>query len=217
MNRRWRSGSPLADVALLGIAVNLAALVVSPLMRPDLDLWRDSLSYYAVGPWSLPQSLAFVALGIAAVALALGLRMIRADPLWQNLCTVLLVIAGLCSLGLFVFPMGTPGPRTFIGDLHQTAGTIGGVALLIATLAFALAVRRTRQWSSLVTPAIVALLLAATGALLSQLALWYPELGIPMGATMRLVAVPLILFWGAVALRLRVPTGTSLIRSAGET
>jgi len=203
MEARWRFINPWADLALLGIAINLIALLVSPLVRPDLNPWRDSLSYYAVGPSSWLQSVAFGAMGVALAALGLGLKRVPVAPRWRTLCRAMLVVSGVCSVGLFVFPMGAPGPRTFIGDLHQTAGTIGGVAQLIAAFAFAVAVRHSRQWSTFFIPAIVALLLAATGALLTQIAIWYPDLGIPMGATMRLVVVPLVLFWGAVAIRLR--------------
>ena len=208
MNERWPAVNRWADISLLGIGINLAVLLLSPLVRPDLDPWHNSLSYYAIGPSSWPQSVAFVAVGVATAALGLGLKRIPVDPRWRTLCGVMLVISGGCSVGLFLFPMGVPAPRTFIGDLHQTAGTIGGVAQLIAALAFAVAVRHSRKWSTFLTPTIVALLLAATGALLTQIAIWYPDLGIPMGATMRLVVVPLLLLWGAVALRLRWPSGT---------
>jgi len=215
MNERPRSFHPWADLALLGIGINLVALLVSPLIRPDLNPWRDSLSYYAVGPSSWLQSVAFVAMGAATIALGLGLKRSPVQPRWRSLSSAMLVVSGVCSVGLFVFPMGAPGPRTFIGDLHQTAGTIGGVAQLIAALAFAVAVRHSRHWSSLLTPAVVALLLAATGALLTQIAIWHPDRGIPMGATMRLVVIPLILFWGAVAIKLREHAPMPLSRSGG--
>jgi hypothetical protein len=99
--------------------------------------------------------------------------------------------------------MDAPGPSTILGDAHQTAGTIGGVAQLAAALAFTIAVRADSAWGALFVPALAMFLLALVGALLSQVAIWWPHLGIPMGATMRLLVIPLVALWGLVALRLR--------------
>jgi hypothetical protein len=99
--------------------------------------------------------------------------------------------------------MDAPGPATILGDAHQTAGTVGGVAQLAAALAFSIAVRTDPAWSGLFMTALVMFLLALVGALLSQVAIWWPHLGVPMGATMRLLVIPLVALWGLVALRLR--------------
>jgi hypothetical protein len=102
--------------------------------------------------------------------------------------------------------MDAPGPATFLGDAHQTAGTIGGVAQLAAALAFTIAVRADPVWRGLFIPALAMVLLALLGAILSQIEIWWPHLAIPMGATMRLLVVPLTILWGLVALRLRSRT-----------
>jgi uncharacterized membrane protein len=99
--------------------------------------------------------------------------------------------------------MGASGPATLLGDTHQTAGTVGGVAQLAAALAFTIAIRADPAWSDLFRTALAMFLLAVTGAILSQVAIWWPHLGIPMGATMRLLVIPLTILWGIVALRLR--------------
>jgi hypothetical protein len=192
-----------AVVALIGIAVNLAVLIAAPVLRPDLDLLEKSLSYYAVGPWGVIQVIAFVALGISSVALAIALR--RAGPAsrWIWPIIILLTVSGIASLGLVWYPMGAPGPATILGDAHQTAGTIGGVAQLAAALTFTIAIRADTAWSGLFLTALAMFLLALTGAILSQVAIWWPHLGVPMGATMRLLVIPLVALWGLVALRLR--------------
>ena len=92
---------------------------------------------------------------------------------------------------------------TILGDAHQTAGTIGGVAQLAAALAFTVASRTDPPWGGLFRTALAMFLLALVGAILSQVSIWWPHLGIPMGATMRLLVVPLVVLWGLVALRLR--------------
>jgi hypothetical protein len=192
-----------ALVALIGVVINLVVLVAAPVLRPDLNLLEKSLSYYAVGPWGVIQAVAFGALGISSVALALALRGASLPPRWEWPIVLLLVISGLSGLGLVWYPMDAPGPATILGDAHQTVGTIGGVAQLAAALAFTIAIRADPTWGSLFVPALAMFLLAVLGAILSQIEIWWPQLGIPMGATMRFLVVPLTILWGLVALRLR--------------
>ena len=48
---RTRLACGWALVVLVGAVINLLVLVVTPVLRPDLNLLEKSLSYYAVGPW----------------------------------------------------------------------------------------------------------------------------------------------------------------------
>ena len=190
-------------VALVGGAINLAVLVVTPVLRPDLNLLEKSLSYYAVGPWGVVQAVAFATLGISSMALAVSLAVITIKLQWVWLIVLLLTVSGIGSLGLVWYPIDAPGPTTILGDAHQTTGTIGGVAQLASALAFTLAIRVDPAWGDLFRPALGMFLLALMGAVLSQVSIWWSHLGIPMGATMRLLVVPLVILWGIVALRLR--------------
>jgi hypothetical protein len=203
-----------AEVAIGGIVINLGVLVTAPIARPDLDLLQRSLSYYAVGPWGTLQIAGFIAFGVAGIALASALTRVRFASRWIRVSGPLLVVSAIGGLGLVWYPMGAPGPATPLGDAHQTAGTIGGVALLAASLAFAIGVRLDRVWSALFVPAVVAFAVALAGAVLTQAAIWWPETGIPMGATMRLLVIPLVLLWGFVSLRLRRRCLTGASRSA---
>lgn len=203
MYRQNRLACGWALVVLIGVVINLVVLVVTPVLRPDLNLLEKSLSYYAVGPWGAIQAVAFVALGIASAALGLALLGARFSSPWIWPIVLLLVISGVASLGLVWYPMGAPGPATILGDAHQTAGTVGGVAQLAAALAFTLAIRAISAWGDLFPTVLAMFLLAVTGAILSQVAIWWPHLGVPMGATMRLLVIPLVALWGLVALRLR--------------
>jgi hypothetical protein len=191
-----------AAVALVGVVVNLTVLVVTPVLRPDLNLFEKSLSYYAIGPWGVLQEVAFGSLGIASMALAAALQATISSR-WVWPIVVLLALSGIASLGLVWYPIDAPGPTTILGDAHQTAGTIGGVAQLAAALAFAAATRTDPEWEGLSRTALALFLLALVGAILSQVSIWWPHLGIPMGATMRLLVVPLVVLWALVALRLR--------------
>jgi Protein of unknown function (DUF998) len=203
VNRAYRPSCGWADVALIAIMINLVVLVTTPVLRPDLNLLEKSLSYYAIGPWGALQSIAFVALGLASISLGIALLQARIGSIWLWSIVSLLVVSGIASLGLVWYPMSAPGPATILGDAHQSAGTIGGVAQLFATLAFTAAIRTNPAWSSLFSTALAATIISIGGALLSQASIWWPHLGIPMGATMRLMAIPLIVLWGLVALRLR--------------
>jgi hypothetical protein len=203
MRPRNRLACCWALVVLVGIVINLLVLVVTPVLRPDLNLLEKSLSYYAVGPWGAIQAAAFIALGIASAALGMALIGARIASPWVWLIVLLLIISGVASLGLVWYPMDAPGPATILGDAHQTTGTIGGVAQLAAALAFTIAIRADPAWRGLFLTALAMFLLALLGAILSQVTIWWPHLGIPMGATMRLLVVPLTILWGLVALRLR--------------
>src|SRR5215207_1362281 len=148
MNRRYRLACGWADVALVGIVVNLAVIVATPILRPDLNLLEKSLSYYAVGPWGALQSIAFGALGIASISLGIALPRAGINTTWLWPIVFLLVVSGFASLGLVWYPMDAPGPATILGDAHQSVGTIGGVAQLVAAIAFTLAIRTDPGWSS---------------------------------------------------------------------
>jgi hypothetical protein len=202
MPPRIRLACGWALVALIGVVINLVVLIAAPVLRPDLDLFEKSLSYYAVGPWGLVQAIAFGALGISSVALGPALLRSGLASRWLWPTVLLLTVSGVASLGLVWYPIDAPGPTTFLGDAHQTAGTVGGVAQLVAALVFAIAVHADSVWRALFVPALAMFLLALSGALLSQVAIWWPHLGIPMGATMRLLVIPLVALWGLVALRL---------------
>jgi hypothetical protein len=203
MPPRIRLACGWALVALIGVVINLVVLIAAPVLRPDLDLFQKSLSYYAVGPWGIVQAIAFGALGISSIALGAALHDSSLASRWLWPTVLLLTVSGFASLGLVWYPIDAPGPTTFLGDAHQTAGTVGGVTQLAAALVFAIAVHADSVWRALFVPALAMFLLALSGALLSQVAIWWPHLGIPMGATMRLLVIPLVALWGLVALRLR--------------
>src|SRR5829696_7330579 len=202
MFTRNRLACGCAVVVVVGIVINFVVLVVTPVLRPELNLLEKSLSYYAVGPWGVLQAVAFATLGISSMALGAALRStIKSWWVWP--IVLLLTLSGIASLGLVWYPIDAPGPTTILGDAHQTAGTTGGVAQLAAALAFTLAARADSAWRELFRPALALFLLALLGAILSQVSIWWPYLGIPMGATMRLLVVPLLVLWAIVALRLR--------------
>lgn len=209
---RPRSICPWAALALAGIAVNLVVLVLMPVLRPDLDLLVHPPSFYAIGPWAALQWFAFAAMGVASLALAAGLWPSAHGSPWLVACAALLVVASVSSIGLVWFPMDRPGWHTPIGDMHQTSGTIGGVAHLVAALCFLCATRSRSALTGLYPLTMTAFIVAVSSAIISQIAIWRPDLGLPMGVTMRLVVLPLLVLWGVVAWRLRHACDARVIR-----
>lgn len=203
VTREYTRRCLFADIALLGVALNLAALLLLPLLRPDLNILRSALSAYTVGPWSGLQTLAFLAMTATSLSLAIGLSMAALPSGWATVSLMLLLVSGVACAGMVLFPIGSSGPTTTIGDAHQTAGTIAGVTQVAAALTFGLGASVAPTWTGQVRPALVAFAVAVAAAILSQLALWRPDLGIPIGITLRLIVLPLVLLWGSVALRLR--------------
>jgi hypothetical protein len=195
--------SALATVGLLGIGLNAAALVVTPLLRPDVNPLRSGLSHYAVGPWGGVQSAAFVALGIGSLTLGGALWLIGNENLWIRIAAVMLGLASFNFVGLAIFPMGEGGPMTPIGDLHLTAGTFAIGWQFVALVALLLGLRAWRQGEQIVRMGIALLGVTLLGAAAVQLAIWRPDLSIPEGLAMRVVIVPLLLWWALVAMTIR--------------
>ena len=201
----------LCAVALVGIVANAVALVAMPLLRPDVNLLRASLSHYAVGPHGRIQSLAFVALGVACLALSAAVprAVARRPATWA--ASLLLTVAGVGMVALATVPMGVPQPHTPLGDIHQTAGTIAVVAQFGALAALLLAVRDGPEWASLRRVGLIAGLVALVAAAFHQLAIWFPSLGVPEGVTIRVVLLAMLVWWALVARRITQPdrAGTS--------
>ena len=105
MYRQNRLACGWALVVLVGVVINLVVLIVTPVLRPDLNLLEKSLSYYAVGPWGAIQAVAFVALGIASAALGMALLGAGISSPWTWPIVLLLIMSGVASLGLVWYPM----------------------------------------------------------------------------------------------------------------
>ena len=193
----------LATVGLLGIGVNAAALILAPVLRPDVNPLRSGLSHYAVGPWSGLQSAAFIALGIGSLTIAGALWLVSSGNLWTRTAAVTLGLASFSLVGLALFPLGVGGPMTPIGDLHLTAGTFATGWQVVAVGTLLLGLRAWRQEKQIIRLGTVLLGITLLGAASMQAAIWRPDLKIPEGLAMRLVIVPLLLWWARIALTIR--------------
>jgi hypothetical protein len=195
--------SVLATVGLLGIGVNAAALILMPLLRPDVNPLRSGLSHYAVGPWSGVQSVAFIALGIGSLTISGAIWIVSGSNLWMRTAAVMLGLASFSFVGLALFPMGRGGPMTPIGDLHLTAGTFAIGWQFVSVAALLLGLRTWRHEGQIIRLGIALLVITLLGAAAVQIDIWRPDLRIPEGLAMRLVIVPLLLWWAIVAVMIR--------------
>ncbi|GAA2676649.1 MULTISPECIES: DUF998 domain-containing protein [Actinosynnema] len=112
-----------------GSALFLALLLLDDAVKPDYDPLRDAVSEAALGAGGWVQTTNFLLSGllIAVSAPAVASRVGR----WTG-ALVALVGAGLALAGAFpTDPVPTDAP-TWQGAVHNTAGTLSSVALIIA-------------------------------------------------------------------------------------
>lgn len=203
MALKQERASVLATAGLLGIGVNVAALILAPVLRPDIHLLRDGLSRYAVGPWGEVQSVGFIAQAISSLTVAGSLWLVANGNRWTRIAAITLGLASLSLVGLVAFPMGQSGPLTPIGDLHLTVGTLAVGWQFVSVAALLLGLKACNHAKQIIQLGIVLLGISLLGAASVQVAMLRPDLKIPLGVTMRMVIVPLLLWWALVALNIR--------------
>ncbi len=198
----------LATVGILGQAVWTAALVALHFLRPDVND-TSTISAYAVGPYGWLMTAAFLALGLGALALAIGIRRATTPSRWSLVGTVL---AGLCGLGFVlagIFPVGgcrdvacaerfesgADVPMSAAAIAHGVGALLGILLLIIGMLVLSRAFKRDQTWRSL-WPWSLALGLAA----LVQVVLAGD--GLVGAILMRILVATLILWLLLVTLRL---------------
>ena len=120
-----------------------------------------------------------------------------------RIAAVMLGLASFNFVGLAVFPMGEGGPMTPIGDLHLTAGTFAIGWQFLSVSALLLGLRAWRHEEHVIRLGIVLLGITLLGAASVQVAIWRPDLQIPEGLAMRVVVVPLLLWWALIARTIR--------------
>ncbi|MBL7255268.1 DUF998 domain-containing protein [Actinoplanes sp. LDG1-01] len=136
--------------------------VVQVMVRDGFDLRRHPLSQLMLGGAGWVQSVTFVVVGLAVVALAVGLREQRATAVFVGGFG-----AGLAAAGLFVpdaangFPAGAPAvvPMSWHGVAHATAAVLAFLALAGACVVHAVRAGRRRAVLPAVLSGIVAVVL----------------------------------------------------------
>src|SRR5215212_11413981 len=156
----------LALVGTIGTVFFIVALTAMHFLRPhDLVRYGTNVGFYSVGPYGSIFVAAFIALGLAGLALALGLRRAAAPSRSLRVGSVLLGLFGIGWVlgGIFrdapdvasletVLREEVPSASTMIHGL----GSFGGLFLLMAgMLVLSIAFKRDERWRSFWIPSLL--------------------------------------------------------------
>jgi len=153
---RRRPGAAAAGASALSFAV--AAIVALHALRPGLDPGRYAISQYAAGgPYAWLATLALVAMGSGALAVASALRAHGpARRAW--------ILVGIFGAGVLVaatFPISPPGKRALTSEhVHGAAAFFAFASLTVAMLIYPRALRRDRRLHALARPTRIGGLIA---------------------------------------------------------
>jgi hypothetical protein len=142
-----REVSRLATVSMAAIAYFAAVLVALHVLRPDLDPISRPTSAYAVGPYSLLMTSAFLSMSVATWALIVGLY--QGVPPWarSRVGLVLLGIWGVAALVAMTFPIDLEGaPQTLSGTIHRINGPLGFLSLTIGIILVSWRLKHDESW-----------------------------------------------------------------------
>ncbi len=199
----------LSGVGIAGPVVTTAALVVLHFVRPDVND-TDLISAYAVGPYGWLMTTAFLALGLGALAVGVGIRRAVMPSRWSLVGSLLVALFGVGFVLAGIFPVGgcrdvecvamfasdADLPITAAAMAHGVGSLLGILLLIVGMFVLARAFKRDPRWQSFRRWSL-ALGLAA----LLQFAI--PGEGIVAAILMRTLVVTLIVWLLLAALRLR--------------
>ena len=200
----------LATIGLVGSAVWTAALAALHVLRPDVND-TSTISAYAVGAHGWLMTVAFIALGLGAVALAVGIRGATTRSRWSLVGSVLMGLFGVGFVVAGIFPVGgcrdigcverfESGENVSMSAAaiaHGVGALLGILLLIIGMLVLSRVFKRDQRWHSLWPWSLVLGLAALTQFFL-------PGEGMVGAILMRTLVVTLVLWMLLVALRLRL-------------
>ena len=161
---RW--AARLGLVGIIATVYFVVALTAMHFLRPD-DLVRygTNVGFYSVGPYGSIFVAAFIALGLAGLALALGLRRTVAPSRYLRAGSVLL---GLFGIGWIVGGIFRDAPDvaslepvlqekiTPTSTMVHSLGAFGGLILLIVgILVLSMAFKHDERWHSFWIPSLI--------------------------------------------------------------
>ena len=186
----------LATVALVGSGCFVASALMLPAVS-EYGIRGDFISELAIGRYGFVQTLAFVALGIGALALAAGLRGSTKGSRGSLLGSVLVGLFGIGVLIDAVFPIDPGGRMTTVaGTVHLMAALAAFVCIIVAMFVLSRTFKQSAGWRSLWS---VSLVLA-----FAALAAFFLPSGGEWAGLFQRVFVGIVISWMAiVALRLR--------------
>jgi hypothetical protein len=199
---RW--AALFALVGIIGPVFYVVAIAAMHFLRPnDIVLYGNTISFYSVGPYGSISVAAFIALGLGALALALGLRR-TVVPSWSlRAGTILAGLFGLgfCLAGIFRLAPNTASIEPVIrGEITTVSGIIHGLAafggafcLIAGMMVLSRAFKRDERWHSFWIPSLI-LGLATLALFIAAFFIEAPEIVpcCPSGS---------VAWWGAIEFR----------------
>lgn len=143
----------VASCALACLGLAFASLVALHFLRRDLDPCSRHLSEYAVGSPGVLMTLAFLASGAGAAALAATFARTVEPSRVRTLAAAALLLAALtnAAMAIFVTDLSVPAAdgrllRTPSGKIHDWLARAHALAWPIVTVALPLALHRDPRW-----------------------------------------------------------------------
>ena len=161
---RW--AARLALVGIIGTVFFIVALIAMHFLRPhDLVRYGTNIGFYSVGPYGSIFAAAFVALGLAGLALALGLRLAVERSRSLSAGSILIGLFGIGWIvgGIFrdapdvasLEPV-VQGKITPVSTMVHGLGAFGGLFFLMAgMLVLSRAFKRDERWYSFWIPSLI--------------------------------------------------------------
>jgi Protein of unknown function (DUF998) len=128
-------GPRYGTIGLVGVGLFAAALVTLHVLVPDLSVVDEYLSVYALGEYGWLMRVGPVVLGIGIIAVGLGLRATLAPGKRVTASWALIMLAGFgfIAAGLFETDPTAATEYTTAGAIHDLAGLVYSISLLIAS------------------------------------------------------------------------------------
>jgi hypothetical protein len=137
-------GRRLIGTAVAGTVFFIVAVLALHVLQPGID---RAISTYAVGPYGVLMTAAFLALGCGSWALVLSIRQTLLPAAQSRIGLILLAIAATGTLLSAVFRTDPPGAAQSTGGmLHQQIGLVTFICLVIGVLLLSLRLRVDARW-----------------------------------------------------------------------
>ena len=132
-------------IAIVGTAACLVTLVVLHALPTGLSPLTNAVSQYGITSYRLGYRVQTIAMGIAAIAAAIGISKLRIGG--GQLVVALLVIFGAARLAISWFPLDVPGTaRTASGSRHGVLALAAFGGATLAALRLGTDLSRSHAW-----------------------------------------------------------------------
>jgi hypothetical protein len=161
---RW--AARLGLVGIIGTVFFIVALIALHFLRPD-DIVRygTNIGFYSVGPYGSIFVAAFISLGLAGLALALGLRLAVARSRSSRAGSLLLGLfgTGWVLAGIFRDAPDVASLEPVLQEkiypastiIHDLGGFVGLILLIVSMLVLSRAFKRDQRWHSFWIPSLI--------------------------------------------------------------